>query len=68
MSFPTPGDLPDPGNEPMSSALVGKFFTTEPPGKPKMKYMAKNDSIFLTFINYHSHDEGERGERVKQLG
>ena len=34
--FPTPGDLPDPGIEPMSlasPALTGRFFT-EPPGKP----------------------------------
>ena len=32
-----PGDLPDPGIEPMSlmsPALAGRFFTTEPPGKP----------------------------------
>ena len=28
------GDLPDPGIEPASPALAGKFFTTEPPGKP----------------------------------
>ena len=28
------GQLPDPGIEPMSPALVGGFFTTEPPGKP----------------------------------
>ena len=28
--FPTPGDLPDPGIEPESPALVGGFFTTEP--------------------------------------
>ena len=28
-------DLPDPGEEPMSPALAGEFFTTEPPGKPK---------------------------------
>ena len=27
---PPPGDLPDPGMEP---ALVGRFFTTSPPGK-----------------------------------
>ena len=27
-------DLPGSGIEPMSPALVGKFFTTEPPGKP----------------------------------
>ena len=32
--FPSPGGLPDPGNEPaslMCSALAGGFFTTEPP-------------------------------------
>ncbi|KAI4547847.1 hypothetical protein MG293_000177 [Ovis ammon polii] len=28
------GDLPDPGIEPLSPALEGGFFTTEPPGKP----------------------------------
>ena len=27
-------DLPGPGIEPMSPALAGRFFTTEPPGKP----------------------------------
>ena len=32
--FPTPGDLPNPEIEPMSPALSGGFFTTEPPGKP----------------------------------
>ena len=30
---PPPGDLPDPGIKPGSSALAGRFFTTEPPGK-----------------------------------
>ena len=25
------GDLPDPGIEPVSLALAGRFFTTEPP-------------------------------------
>ena len=37
LSFPTPGDLPDPGIKPacpVSPALAGGFFTTEPPGKP----------------------------------
>ena len=32
--FLSPGDLPDPGIEPMSPALAGGFFTTEPPGTP----------------------------------
>ena len=31
---PPPGDLPDPGIEPIAPTLVGGFFTTEPPGKP----------------------------------
>ena len=30
--FPTPGDLPKPGSEPVSPALAGRFFITEPPG------------------------------------
>ena len=33
LPFPSPGDLPDPGTEPMSlvsPALAGGFFTTEP--------------------------------------
>ena len=33
--LPSPGDLPDPGIEPMSPALAGRFFTTEPPGNPQ---------------------------------
>ena len=34
LSFPSPGDLPDPGIELASPALAGRFFTTVPPGKP----------------------------------
>ena len=36
LPFPSP-DLPDPGIEPaspVSPALAGELFTTEPPGKP----------------------------------
>ena len=38
LQFPTPGDLPNLGTESTSldsPALVGRFFTTEPPGKPQ---------------------------------
>ena len=37
LSFPPPGDLPNPEIEPGSPAsprLAGSFFTTEPLGKP----------------------------------
>ena len=36
LSFPPPGDLPNPGIEPVSPvspAWAGRLFTTEPPGK-----------------------------------
>ena len=34
LPFPFPRDPPDPGIEPESAALAGRFFTTVPPGKP----------------------------------
>ena len=34
LPFPSPGDLPNPGIELASPALVSRSFTTEPPGKP----------------------------------
>ena len=40
LPFPSPGDLLNPGIKPVSPALAGKFFTTEPPEKPKEVYMS----------------------------
>ena len=39
LPLPTPGDHPNLGIKPTSlaSALAGRFFTTESPGKPKEK-------------------------------
>ena len=34
LPFPSPGHLPNQGMEPESPALAGRFFFTEPPGKP----------------------------------
>ena len=42
LSFPSLGHLPDPGIEPESPALADRFFTTEPPGKPKLKTEKSN--------------------------
>ena len=46
LPFPSPGDLPDPGIEPMSPASAGGFFTTAPPG---------NETTMLKFINDQIH-------------
>ena len=48
LPFPSPEDLPNPETEPVSlvfPALEGRFFTTEPPGKPHVCTRAG-------FINY----------------
>ena len=34
LHFPSSENLPDLGIKPMALALAGRFFTTEPPGKP----------------------------------
>ena len=62
LPFPSPGDLPNPGIKPLSPvspALTGRFFTTEPPGKPaffvyswlnmKKKNYCKRDVISNTY-------------------
>ena len=36
LPFPSPGDLPDPGIEPLSPALRADALPSEPPGKPKL--------------------------------
>ena len=35
LPFPSPGNLPNPGMEPMSPALQADSLPPEPPGKPK---------------------------------
>ena len=43
-------DIPGLGIEPVSPALAGEFFTTEPPGKPEgtsQELLIPNPIIFL---------------------
>ena len=44
LPFPSPWDLHDAGVKTLSPALVGRFFSTEPPGKP---LMATGGHVFL---------------------
>ena len=45
--IPSAGDLPDPGIEPASPALAGRFFTTEPPGRPKFIFRLREFCAYL---------------------
>ena len=38
LPFLSPGDLSNPGIEPRSSTLQANSLTSEPPGKPTVKY------------------------------
>ena len=40
LPFPSPWDLPDPEIKSTCPALDGRFFTTEPPGKPNKSWWA----------------------------
>ena len=42
LPFPSPGDLPNPGTEPRSSALQADALPSEPPGKPHSNSHTKN--------------------------
>ena len=52
MLFPSPGDLPNPGTEPMSPALTGGFFTAEPP--EKFRWVCTTDKIYRKLNNFYS--------------
>ena len=46
-------ELPRPGTEPVSPALAGDYFTTEPPGKPtshiRFLYFVVSDQVYVHF-------------------
>ena len=49
LPFPSPGDLPDPGIEPQSSALQADALTSEPRGKPfaSLNYFKEEIKLFV---------------------
>ena len=52
----SPEDSPDPGIEPTSSALAGRFFTTQPPRKP-------TGATYYTFLSPEMFPKGRSGEK-----
>ena len=67
---PPPGHLPNPRFEPASPALPGRFFTTEPPGKPDEESLSSSRiqlELLLFPVSYcwvfknctHNHQQPE---------
>ena len=55
LPFPSPENLPNPGIKPVSPALTGRFFTTEPPGKPSMLVVKPYKDAYHS--SYHPSEE-----------
>ena len=55
LPFPSPGYLPNPGIEPVSPALAGRFFTTEPRGNLWLAAAAKSLQSCLTLCGPKDH-------------
>ena len=53
LPFPSPGDLPNPGTEPVFSVLAGRYFTTVPRGKPVLQvcYILKEKSYSANWFD-----------------
>ena len=56
LPFPSPGDLRNPETEPVSLAMLGRFFTTEPPGKPRTVLSLDSDSPLPSSPLQHHFD------------
>ena len=68
LSFPSPGDLPDPEIPTFSLALAGRFFTTVPSGKYEYVLSIKQgipiaDSLEKTLMLGKIEAKGEEGGR-----
>ena len=55
LPFPSPGDLPDPGIEPASPALMGELFTSEPPAAAAAKSLQSCPTLWP-----HRHQPPEK--------
>ena len=58
LPFPSLGDLPNPGIEPVSLPLAGRFFTTELPEKLKYTMYKERCDSGMTSTKRRSGDGG----------
>ena len=50
LSFPSPGDLPDPGIKSRSCALADGFFTIEPLESPQIIMLDIGNTVCVNYI------------------
>ena len=55
LSFPSPGDLPNPGIKPRSPTLQADSLPSEPPGKPKNTRVGSSSLLQVIFLTQESN-------------
>ena len=76
MPFPPPGDLPDPGMEPVSltsPAVAGRFFTTSATWEGKVKFVTvtlsrERTSVGVLGLSLRRSREGVLGHVLADVG
>ena len=53
LPFPSPGELPHSGIEPVSPALTGGFFTAERPGNPGGAFASMETRVLVSPLSVH---------------
>ena len=64
LPLPPPGDLPHPGMELASLALAGRYFTIEPPGKPRICIYSYVNDILCREYSWKDRCDSLRGEGI----
>ena len=67
LTFPSPGDLPDPGIEPRSLTLGEDSLPSEPPGKPSCPtyvHFSTNYTAFSLLVHRALSSHGEHQGRI----
>ena len=75
LSFPSPGDLPNPGIKPGSPALQAAALPSEPPGNPysiiKMQVrghiLREHSSVLAQLLSIFGNENGHTKEKVTLL-
>ena len=55
LPFPSPGDVPNPGIEPASPTLAGRFFTTSTTWEAQVYYIVKVYVIYIYMNMLYKH-------------
>ena len=67
LPFPSPGDLPDPGIEPVSLTFQADTLTSEPPGKQRLKLLPPVRETWLRSLGWEDPLEKEMATHSSTL-